>query len=362
MKIALNALTMSETKAGVGNYAWHVIQELQKNSGEHQFTVYVNGSVKHLFSDSEQMKFVAPGNFSSSKKRLLFELTRFKTMLNREHYDLIHFLDYVTPLQKVNAPICVTVHDVSFFASEDYFTKSMSVTKKTLLPLSCKRAAGVITVSEFTKRELLKYVTISEEKVIPVLLGTEPPSKEGEGGEPCVLCVGTIEPRKNQITAIKAMELLWKKNSDFSLPLVIAGKPGWRYEPIFDYAKNSPFKDRIRFTGYCNEHQLAGWYQKAKVFLFPSFYEGFGLPPIEAMSYGVPVVASNCASLPEVLANGAILCPPEDAASFAKGIVNAYENSELIAAGKRRAEELSWEKTGAELLTHYQTIAERNRK
>ncbi len=362
MKIALNALTMSETKAGVGNYAWHVIRELQKNPGEHQFTVYVNGTVKDLFYDSEQMKFIAPGSFSSSKKRLLFELTGFRNILNREQYDLIHFLDYVTPLQKVNAPICVTVHDVSFFASEDYFTKSMSFTKKTLLPLSCKRASGVITVSEFTKGELLRYVTLSEEKVFPILLGTDSAFDSDEDGEPCVLCVGTIEPRKNQITAIKAMELLWQKNPEFTLPLIIAGKPGWRYESIFDYAENSPFKDRIRFTGYCNERQLAGWYRKAKVFLFPSFYEGFGLPPLEAMSYGVPVVASNAASLPEVLDNGAILCPPEDAASFAKGIVNAYENDELIAAGKRRAEQLSWEKTGAELLAIYPTIAERSRK
>ncbi len=362
MKIALNALTMTKDKAGVGNYAWHVIQELQKNPGEHQFTVYVNGTVKHLFSDSEQMKFVAPDSFPSSKKRLLFELTKLGNILNREQYDLIHFLDYVTPLQKLNAPYFVTVHDVSFFASEDYFTKSMSFTKKTLLPLSCKRAAGVITVSEFTKQELLRYVTISEDKVFPVLLGTEPPCEGGEGGEPCVLCVGTIEPRKNQITAIKAMELLWQENPEFTLPLVIAGKPGWRYEPILDYTKNSPFKDRIRFTGYCNERQLVGWYRRAKVFLFPSFYEGFGLPPLEAMSYGVPVVASSAASLPEVLANGTILCPPEDAAAFAKGIVNAYENSELIAAGKRRAAELSWEKTGAELRAIYQTIAERSRK
>ncbi len=362
MKIALNALTMSETKAGVGNYAWHIIRELQKNPGEHQFTVYVNGTVKHLFSDSEQMKFVVPGSFSSSKKRLLFELTRFGKMLNREQYDLIHFLDYVTPLQTVNAPYFVTVHDVSFFASEEYFTKSMSITKKALLPRSCKRAAGVITVSEFTKQELLRYVNLSAEKVFPILLGTEPALDSGNGGEPCVLCVGTIEPRKNQITAIKAMELLWRKNPEFTLPLVIAGKKGWRYEPIFDYVKNSPFCDRIHFTGYCTEQQLIDWYQRAKVFLFPSLYEGFGLPPLEAMSYGVPVVASNCASLPEVLGEAAILCPPEDASAFAKGILKACDNREMIAAGKSRAAELHWEKTGARVLAQYQTIEKRSRK
>ncbi|MBE7042877.1 MAG: glycosyltransferase family 4 protein [Ruminococcaceae bacterium] len=361
MKIALNAMTMSETKAGVGNYAWHVIRELQQNPGEHQFTVYVNETVKHLFSDSEQMKFVAPGSFSSSKKRLLFELTKLGKILNREGYDFLHFLDYATPLQALNAPFFVTVHDVSFFASADYFTKSMSMTKKSLLPLSCKRAVGVITVSEFTKRELLRYVKLSEDKIHPVLLGTEPPRTDGEGGEPCVLCVGTVEPRKDQITAIKAMELLWKEHPEFTLPLVIAGKAGWRYEPIFQYAERSPFCDRIHFTGYCTEKQLAGWYRGAKVFLFPSLYEGFGLPPLEAMSYGVPVVASNAASLPEVLGNGAILCPIGEEKAFAKGILDALGNDTLIASGRKRAAELSWKKTAAELLAQYQRIAERSR-
>lgn len=363
MKIALNALTMNETKAGVGNYAFHVIRELQKNPGGHTYTVYLNQSVNSLFSDSEHMKFIAKNSFSSSKKRMWYELTKLAKELNTQQYDFVHFLDYVTPLQRLTMPFAATIHDVSFFVSEQYFTKSMSTVKKALLPLSCKRASGIITVSEFTKQELLRYVTVEKEKIYPVLLGTNS-SDEGmeEGGESCVLCVGTVEPRKNWITAIRTMELLWKTHPDFTLPLVIAGKNGWKYEPILTYAQNSPYCDRIRFTGYCTDAELSGWYRHAKVFLFPSLYEGFGLPPLEAMRYGVPVVASNAASLPEVLGNGAILCPPMDEKAFARGILSAIENRELIASGQKRAQELTWEKTAEQLLKIYQTISERSTK
>ncbi len=362
MKIALNALTMNKTKAGVGNYAFHVIQELQKKPGGHTYTVYLNESVKSLFSDSEQMKFVAPGTFSSSKKRMWYELTKLGRELNSQSYDFVHFLDYVTPLQQLKMPFVVTVHDVSFFVSEQYFTKSMSAIKKTLLPLSCKRASGIITVSEFTKQELLRYVSVKQEKIHPVLLGTDSSDIKPEGGDACVLCVGTVEPRKNWITAIRAMELLWDAYPSFTLPLVIAGKNGWKYEPVLSYAQNSPFCDRIRFTGYCTESELSGWYHHAKVFLFPSLYEGFGLPPLEAMHYGIPVVASNAASLPEVLKDGALFCPPMDAEAFAKGILTAIENQDLISAGKKRAEELTWEKTANHLLDVYKTISERSIK
>lgn len=362
MNIALNALTLNDTKAGVGNYAWNVIRQLQKNSGNHNFTVYVNNTVRDRFSDSEHMKFVGVGPFSSSKKRLWYELTKLGKELNKQEYDFVHFLDYVTPLQKLKMPFVVTVHDVSFFVSEEYFTKSMSITKGALLPLSCRRAAGVITVSEFTKRELLRYVPLEENDVFPVLLGTNPPEMSEEGGQPCVLCVGTIEPRKNWLTAIRAMELLWERHPDFSLPLVIAGKNGWRYESLLAYAKRSPYRERIIFTGYCTEQELAKWYKSAKVFLFPSFYEGFGLPPLEAMSYGIPVVSSNAASLPEVLGEAAVFCSPQDVNGFAEGVLYALDNQELIAKGKQRAQKFTWAKTGETLLDCYEKMMERSRK
>lgn len=361
MRIALNALNLTETKAGVGNYAWHIIRELQQNPGEHHFTVYINESVKHLFSGSDGMTFSVLGNFPDSKRRLLYELTKLADVLNGQNYDLIHFLDYVVPPQALKAPFCVTVHDVSFFVSGAYFTKSMNVVKRHLLPRSCKRAAGILTVSEFTKRELLNYVAVPQEKVFPVLLGAEAPSDGAEGGEPCVLCVGTIEPRKNQITAMKAMELLWRKNPDFSLPLVIVGKRGWRFEEVIRYAENSPFRDRIRFVGYCSEAQLNGWYRNAKAFVFPSLYEGFGLPPLEAMRFGVPVVSSCAGSLPEVLGDAAILCPPEDSSAFAEGIESVLGNTAFSEPGKKRAAELSWKRTAEKTMEIYRNIAERRK-
>lgn len=364
MRIALNALNVTPAKAGVGNYAYHVIRELQLLDSPHHFDVYVNSAARQMFTDSARMRFVTAGEFFTSKQRMLYELTELGKRLNRGGYHLIHFLDYVTPLQSLQAPYAVTVHDVSFFVSKEYFTFPMRLAKQFLLPLSCRRAAGVITVSEFTKQELLKYVRIPEQWVFPVLLGTDVPLEETEGGQPCVLCVGTIEPRKNWITAIKAMELLWERDSAFQLPLVIAGKNGWRYQPVLDYAKTSRFQDRIFFTGYCSDAQLAGWYKSAAAFLFPSYYEGFGLPPLEAMSYGAPVVAADAAALPEVLGSGALFCPPDSPEAFAQNLQRAMgsERDRLLAAGKRRAAELNWSKTARELLSCYRKIAGRRKR
>lgn len=361
MRIAVNALNITPTRAGVGNYGVHVIEQLQTLSSPHSFDVWINQSVKHMFEDSSKMRFLTAGNFCTSKKRLSYELTVLGKQLDQGGYDLIHFLDYVTPLRPLRTPYAVTVHDVSFLVNREYFTAGMRIVKKLLLPVSCRRAAGIITVSQFTKEELLRYLKVPEENVFPILLGADQPLKQAKGGKPCVLCVGTVEPRKNWITGIQAMELLWEKDPSFQLPLVIAGKKGWRYEPVLKYASCSKFRERIQFVGYCSELELAGWYQNAAAFLFPSYYEGFGLPPLEAMSYGVPVVASHTSALPEVLGDAAVFCEPDSPEQFAQGLWRAMgpERDKLVNAGRKRAAALSWSRMGLELLHCYQCIAEK---
>lgn len=359
MKIALDALNLTPARAGVGNYAFHVIHALQTLPSEHQFTVFVNRSVREEFSDTSRMHFVTAGSFSGSRQRIFYQLTRFAGQL--QGYDLVHCLDYLSPLAHLSAPLVITVHDVSFLVNRSYFTPAMGLLKRSLLPLSCRRAAGIFTVSEFTKQELLRCLPLREERIFPVLLGTETPRRSTESQPPCVLCVGTLEPRKNWGTAVSAMELLWQRRPDLTLPLVLAGKPGWGYEPLLQQIQNSPYRDRILLPGYCSEEALAAWYKSARAFVFPSFYEGFGLPPIEAMAYGVPVVASAAASLPEVTNGAALLCPPTDAAAFSAAIEEALgsKRETLIAAGKHRAAALSWGKTGQGILDGYQTIAGR---
>ena len=176
-----------------------------------------------------------------------------------------------------------------------------------------------------------------------------------------ILFVGTIEPRKNIQGLIKAFNYLKKENvgggRDRPLRLYIAGMKGWMYEDIFKEYENSEFKSDIIFKGYVNDHELAELYKNASVFVYPSFYEGFGFPILEAFSYGVPVVTSNTSSCGEIAGPSALLINPENHKEIGEaifGIIN-YDKlkNELVTRGFNRVKEFTWEKTARGFLSAF---------
>lgn len=378
-RIALNALTMDSNKAGVGNYAYHVIKSLEGLQHEFDIDVYLDEAMCGCFTGSEALRLVPVGHFTSSKRRALFELYRLPSLLNRQAYDLVHFMDYITPLRRVKAPFVATVHDISFYTAPQNYTKGMAALKRSVLPKTLKRAQRIVTVSKFTKAEILSHFSyVPSSRVVVVPLGVDQPALDGKpegaapnnagapfesnGSEaaqdtPYILFVGTIEPRKNVITLIKASEQLWEAHPEICHELVIAGKYGWLYEDILEYAKKSKYHDRIRFTGYVDDAQLSRLYRGANLFVYPSSYEGFGLPPLEAMSYGVPVIGSNTSSIPEVLGDAALYANAYDAAGFAKQMFRLIAEPKLhekySQLGFAHSRQRSWVNTARGLLEVY---------
>lgn len=357
-KIAIDALQLSKAAAGVGNYQFRLINELRDFPFD--FDVYVSRS--GILESSANMNIITVPGIESNRKRLAFQLLRFGKVLKNSGCALVHFLDYMTPLGNIPSKKLVTIHDLSFFTGQPYFTKSAAAFKRRQIPRALENSDGIITVSNFTKREIMKYFPKTDsKKITPVHLGVEikPAEKSAlpDGIKPpFVLFVGTVEPRKNITALIKTMEILWDGGE--TADLVIAGGFGWLYGEIIDCAKRSRHTDKIKFTGFIQKGELEALYSEAEVFAFPSLYEGFGLPPLEAMGRGLAVVSSDKASMPEVLGNAALFADSPAAAAEKIGFLlnNKEEREHRTLLGLARSREFSWRKTAEKTAEIYEKL------
>jgi glycosyltransferase involved in cell wall biosynthesis len=235
-------------------------------------------------------------------------------------------------------------------------------------------ATRIITPTESVRRELCEHLRVNPAKVVtvpdaarrifkPMSQAEAVASNIGLGvtGD-FLLAVGTLEPRKNLLTLIRAFEdLVNTSRPAKDVSLVIAGKTGWLTEGLFAHVASSSLRDRILFTGYITDTQLRALYSTCVAFIYPSLYEGFGLPPLEAMSCGAPVIAARIPSLIEILGEeAAILVPPTDTQALARSLKRLLDDQEtrqrLLLAGPRRAAEFTWERTARETLDVYQQI------
>jgi glycosyltransferase involved in cell wall biosynthesis len=248
------------------------------------------------------------------------------------------------------------------FASRMFYSKWM--------PFSYRKAARIIAISESTKTDIMRVLKIPEGKiaVIPLAVDerfaaeikpteiTRVKDKYAIAGD-YILHVGTLEPRKNLDFLIGVFEKLRKIDGCRNLKLVIAGKKGWYYEGLFEKVRRLHLEAAVVFTGYVDDGDKPALYRGASVFAFPSLYEGFGLPPLEAITSGVPVVSSNTSSLPEVVGEAGILLSPKDEKGWVEALGNVYRDSDLSAQmkvkNKDQSRKFSWEKTARMTIAVY---------
>lgn len=258
-------------------------------------------------------------------------------------------------------PTIVTIHDTSYLFFKDEFLKRDLYKLTSWSKHAIERSAKVITVSASTKKDVVKNYQVDASKINVIHNGFDKSKesyKESHGGSfslpksPYLLYVGTIQPRKNIKTLIDAFKIFHEKNPKYSLVLV--GKMGWLFGDIFEYVLEQNLEDHITFTGYVSNSQLAALYQKASCFIFPSLYEGFGIPLLEAMHYRCPVIASNAASLPEVGGDAAIYFDPKDPQDLVKALDKVIGNDQvrqsLVKKGLKRVQLFSWERSAEETL------------
>jgi glycosyltransferase involved in cell wall biosynthesis len=282
--------------------------------------------------------------------------------------DVFYSPDFVLPPTLRATRTLLTVHDLSFLHFPDAYVPSLRRYLERVVPRSVARADRVLADSESTRRDLIAYFGASPEKVQVLYSGVdarfcpdaEPEEKArvearyGLGDQPYVLSVGTLQPRKNYVRLIKAFANLQPAN----LQLAIAGGRGWLYEDVL--AEAEKHGDRVHVLGFVDDADLPALFRNAVLFAFPSLYEGFGIPPLEAMACGIPVVCSNASSLPEVAGDAALMVDPLDVDALARAMVRALEDAdlrrEMIDKGLAQAARFTWEGAARQLLDVFEAL------
>lgn len=323
----------------------------------------------------ELCEFKIPNRLFFASARYLGQPKIDKLLKGIDIYFNPHF--FVAPV----SPECkkvITFHDLSFEHHPQLFSHRKILWQKFLMNTKqeAKKADKIMADSFSTKEDLVNIYKIDPAKIKVVYLGVskdfKPIKKDSPQlkkvrkkyslPKPFILYFGTIEPRKNLILLIKAFEALkektiWKgfEGDVFSdLKLVIAGAKGWLYKDIFKEVENSKYKEDIIFTGFIEDKDKPHLYNLANLFVYPSFFEGFGFPPLEAMACGVPTIVSNASSLPEIVGDGAVMIDPYNVDELAFAIRKVLEDKDLrenlIKKGLKQAKKFSWDKTAQEVL------------
>jgi glycosyltransferase involved in cell wall biosynthesis len=361
-RVLINGLLINDQNTGIGNYGYNLINTLSENIKDYNVSVLCQQDIK--FNNINMIH----KNYTSNYKRILAEQIMLLKEFNK--YDLIHFIDYSSPLIKIKKPFIVTIHDLSYYKYPETFTYGSRKIKKIIAPYSIKNATRIIADSNNTKKDILSMFNVNEEKIKVIYPGRpnyqriedineikKVKRKYRISGE-YILYLGTLEPRKNILSLIDAYYNLIKE--EISENLVIAGKKGWLYSDIFEKVNHLKLSDRIIFVGFVDEKDKPALYSGAKVFIYPSLYEGFGLPPLEAMTCGTPVIASRTSSLPEVIEESGIYINPRDINSISQALYDLIKNknlrNKLKELGIKRSRFFDWKKTVEQVLEVYNEI------
>jgi glycosyltransferase involved in cell wall biosynthesis len=369
-RIGINAHLLSPKsgyrRAGIHQYIAQLLRHLPRLNGRTEYLIYTqdNNAIPRRAGNR-----IIPSSLPTEKRlfRILWEQSAWPIQAARVGVDLLHSMAFVTPIL-TRIPTIVTVYDLSFVHFPEKFPTSQRLYLQTQTARSVKQAQRVITISEATRKDLYRHFNVPLEKIDVIFPGVEPhyqqlPQEslntfrdEKNLHKPFILHVGTLQPRKNIPVLLEALAAL--KNQD--IELILAGGKGWLYDQIFSQIKDLGLADQVRFTGYVRDEELPFWYNAAKVLVFPSVYEGFGMPIIEAMACGTPVIAAHTSSIPEAGGEAALYFEPHDVEKLTQQLAEIFENDDLLhnmrQSGFMQSRKFSWERAGSETVRIYADV------
>lgn len=379
MKISFDAQPIIDSKkTGIGYAQYWIIKKILEKNIDIQieldmFTFNNRVEKLHYIEEFKNVQIDECKWFPSMLYKLISSFIPLKrSLFIKNKKEIVHFFNYHVPPGSGGKNIC-TIHDMAYI---DVPETVKLKTRKNLdinLKKSIKRADKIMTISEFSKSRICDVFNVDEKNIFVIPLGVNTNFfKKIDNKEKVVevknkyhiqgdyfLYIGTIEPRKNLERLIKAYSIFRESGNNIT-KLVLAGKKGWYYEEIFEVAQKSKYSDDIIFTDYVEEEDIVPLLNGSEVFVFPSIYEGFGLPPLEAMACGVPVLTSNNTSLGEYFGDCSVTVDPYSIENIALGLGKIINNNELraglIEKGYKKVKQLSWDNTVDILVNEYDKL------
>lgn len=361
----LLARSQSYRRAGIHVYQAGVLNHLEPLPG-HRYKIFTQAERSELFSKTLNL-YRSRLNTANPLLRIFWEQMVWGMAARRQRCELLHSMAFVLPLLTWQAGV-VTVFDLSFIFYPERYPTLRRLYLTTQAKRSCQKATRVIAISRSGKRDIHTHFGIPLHKIDVVYPGlnrsfSRPDQSEiarfrQQSGLPerFLLHIGTLQPRKNLSVLIKAFSQLKEPN----LHLVLVGGKGWFYETLFAQVEQLRVADRVHFAGYVDDAQLPLWYAAAEAFVFPSVYEGFGMPIVEAMACGTPVIASNASAMPEACGSAALQFNPHEVGELVDRIRLILENREqtakMRADGLQQAAHFSWEAAGRQTTDIYRKI------
>jgi len=310
--------------------------------------------------------------------RVLWELLYLPVELKENKINIFHGPAFFVPSWKPRGcKYVITVHDLAFIKYPNAFTRTTRVYYWLFFKRSLRLCDKIIAVSFATKDDLVKEYNVPDEKIVVIHSGITDKYKWEVTKEKSILIakkyklpkkyfifVGSLSPRKNLLKILEALTLYSKESEKRETKLVVIGKKAWLYDAIFKYVKELNLQDKVLFLGYVNEDDMPSLYKNAEALLFPSLYEGFGFPVLEAMACGTPVITSNVSSLPEVAGDAAILVNPKNVEEIKEAMIKITTDNKLrewlIKKGKRQVKKFTWEEAAEKTIQVYHELGKKN--
>jgi glycosyltransferase involved in cell wall biosynthesis len=373
VRIGINALLLSDRpgyrRSGVGRYLERLLGALPVALGDDELVAYAGRDVAPPHPSLTRSWRRAWVSTERPSLRIVWEHAALPVAARRDRLNVFHGTMGVLP-RLLPCPAVVTVHDLAFLRWPDQVPARRYRYLSTAIKAATTRASRIIAVSERTKADIVELLAVDPSRITVTHLGVDarfrPPRTEERAAfcerqrlvRPFVLAVGNLEPRKNLPGLLRAFARL---APEIPHDLVLVGAEGWLTGEIYATLGELRLGERVRMTGFVDDDELPIWYGAADLFIYPSLYEGFGLPVVEAMACGTPVVASNVSSLPEIGGDAIVLVDPTDDAAIADGmrrvLTDAAVAGELRRRGRLRAARFTWEKTAERTVAVYREVA-----
>lgn len=371
MRIGIDCTAIPAEPVGAGKYIIELVRALVSLDSGDEWVLFVQPKGRELIGlpASLRLQYILTAE-NRPAWRLLGEQLVLPVLVKRAGVDLLHSPHYTRPFILPCASV-ITFHDMTFFLFPELHTRVKRLFFQNAIRLSASKADALIAVSESTRRDAIRLLGISPHKIYSTPLGVseryrlisdevvlEKARLRYKLPAKYLLYVGTIEPRKNLPLLIRSYYRFLDQGN--ALPLVVVGRKGWMFDDTFQLIEELGLKDKVFFAGYISEEDMPLVYNLAQAFVYPSLYEGFGLPPLEAMACGVPVITTAISAMRDHVAGAGILVPPNDEQALAQAIHMLIQDSsvreKLSIEGQTRAAQFTWKRTAQETLKAYQSI------